>query len=509
MVDQLRRAGYLQRRVAPVSEPRPVVRGAVRWHERTYLDASGWLGSRLAGKTVVDCWALAHRVSVCCAHYRRTLHAAGVVDLAMRCDAPLVCPTCASARAGLYASAVRRVAASLTRPEGEGYREAGRALLEAVRGSTAALPDVRLEDPQCRLVTWTQRAVAGEPLEVALDRLRMALSPMVSKRRMSSSWRQAWDHHRLGVRYQVEVVRGWAGKREGAPRPPARACWWHAHVHVVLLGDRVDDLKDWVEQRWQMQTESASWSVRGDGAGAADPASRRDGGWWREVSLESLREVYQATKYLCPGIVDLTAAETVELVTVARAGRLAGGAGTLRGCIVGAEALEAVGQPDPCPPPIPRPDWGPRMVSPAVAPLVTADEARTPLSGPLIRLLQRAEDADAARTVLELAQLEGGPVPSSSTSWAAMLDAAAELTTCRVTDWRVQIARVARAERESWAERHARAGRAPPARLVAQLEVAGLVLEDESAAHAAQLERAAGARAHARWSVDLEDLTAA
>jgi len=493
----------VQRRAAGITDGKPRKRGCVEWTEHRYRDdASGWLGERLAGAVVVDAWDLAHRVSVCCATYVRRLYEAGPIDQARRCDAVLVCPHCATARAGLYATSVRRVIASLTREDGRIWRE------------LAELEALELGKPQCRLVTLTQRAIPGEPLASAIGRCLDALRTLWGSR-APPSWRELHEATGAGGRYQLEAERGWPGSHKRCAKhkrtkcrtcaPPWKARWWHVHVHMVVIADRLEEQRDGWERRWQRATERASRRWLGDESGAAHEDSRRDGRWWTPVDLEGLGEVYQATKYLAPDVSALDPGELVELLTCARYARLSGEWGSLLGSIRAAEALELAGQPDPCPPEIPRPELGAPVLIPEACPTVVEELGwRTPATSSLV--LECLEDPRTADTVVGLVdELGTAPGrPESPLEWAEWVDAAAEVLAARVTAWRLELAELADAKAR---ERLDACRGEPPSRWVSALLVASAELDEESDAHNEQLSHARQRCAHARWMVDLRELS--
>lgn len=270
--------------------------------------------SYLAGREVVDLADVARRLRLCEAGWRlqARLRADGiaVVSTPIRCGQTRICPHCAGARALRRAGQVRRAIE--------------RGIVEGEIGELA-------------LMTATQRAVPGERLAEALERLRGSLSRLVTKKRMSPSRRAWWDALVAGVVWSVEATRGASGD------------WWHVHAHAVVA------LRPGVDHEEAARRLGASWErLSGEESGSGlgwDPCSGgvpedrsrwATGGWWRPIDPGSLAEVYQATKYLCkPTSLDSTA--LLELLTVTRGSRLQGATGVFVG-MVSAAADEPQGE---------------------------------------------------------------------------------------------------------------------------------------------------------------------
>ncbi len=282
--------------------------------------------SHLAGREVVDMGAIARRLSLCEAGWRlqARLKADGiaVVSTPIRCGLTRVCPHCALSRAITRAVQTRRAIE--------------RGIVEGEVGELA-------------LMTVTQRAEVGEALESAIARLRESMSRLISRDRLSASRRRRWDALVSGVVWSVEVTRGWPGRDEGASQPPPDACWWHVHAHAVVTlrpGVTQEEAARELGATWERLSAAESGPDRGwDPCAGGVPEDRSrwaTGGWWRPIDPSSMKEVFQATKYLCkPG--SLGARELLEVLTVTRGQRWQGATGLFHG-MVSAAADEPLGE---------------------------------------------------------------------------------------------------------------------------------------------------------------------
>lgn len=327
VVEVLRQAAYIQRAELAIdlewSETRQAGVKAdgtpnlykVRRHD---LDPGAHSKSlaHLAGYEVVDCAHLAYRAARCEAHWRMSLRLGvpplSVVSSPARCGLTKICPHCAHFRANRRAGEVRRAI--------EVGLEAG-------------------ELEELALMTLTQRAEAGEKLWEAVLRFRGAMSRLMSRERMSDSRRRRWDATVAGLVWSVEVTRSWEGKAEGTPQPSPAQCWWHVHAHAVVAlrpGVTQEEAARSFGTTWERVSALESGPGRGwDPCAGGVPEDRSRwavGGWWRPIDPSNLREVYQATKYLCkPG--SLNARELLEMLTVTRGKRWQGATGTFYGMV--------------------------------------------------------------------------------------------------------------------------------------------------------------------------------
>lgn len=433
LVEQLTRAGWWLRAARGVSEPELRGSGAVTYWRQRYTGegARSWLGGLLEdGADAVDPWAIARRLSRCCATYQRSVREKGVLDEARRCQSRW-CPHCAAALAGATASDVRRVLASLL-PGGDEWRRAA-GLPDRTLPAAAAL--VEAGRRSAVLVTLTQRARPGEPLKSSVDRLLSALRRLWGS--AASPWlRTLWRDRAAGGWYGTEATRGWAGRKDGAARPARPARHWHAHIHMVLTGYDLEYMRNVVAAVWDDATAETG------GEWGADPASRADGGWWRPIDLADLRGVYQATKYVCPELDSLSPDEVIELTHVADSAKLRGGWGVLREAAAEAEKMAAAGQPDPCPPPVPRPELGARL---GLRHEVSAD---CPVSSPVS--LAVVELTGQPETLRALEQSVGVRLDASDPLMLAQaLGVGAKKTEVESAQWRYDIARGAVEEAEA------------------------------------------------------------
>jgi len=199
------------------------------------------------------------------------------------------------------------------------------------------------------LVTLTHRALQGETLHQALERLRDAM-----RRLWTGRPKEEWTANVPDWFYGIETTRGSSGN------------WWHVHAHVVIrVTGETAAVARYIGERWRAATAAAAvdaghpgqgWDpVAGgcweDEAGAQWVPSERPGwkaptkedkgdpwGWYRPIDLGDPQAVYQACKYPSP-CVDLDPLSFAEFVSVAHGRRWHDGGGSWRGASARADEL--------------------------------------------------------------------------------------------------------------------------------------------------------------------------
>lgn len=269
------------------------------------------------GLEAVDPWVVARKLSSCSSTWyaQARVTSSGqlrVIGLPRGCGLRHVCPVCASQRSQQLAAGLRDLMAS--------------------QGGGAGA-----------LVTLTQRAVPGETLHHALERLRDGMNRLWTGRP-----KEDWLHNVPDWYYGIETTRGQK--------------WWHVHVHVVIRASREHaQVAEYIGRRWEAASEAAAVEAGCPGSGW-DPAAggvvdswvpseskgwntSKPWGWYRPIDLGDPVAVYQACKYPSP-CVDLDPASLAEFLSVAHGRRWHDGGGGWRGASARADELRHSGAVD-------------------------------------------------------------------------------------------------------------------------------------------------------------------
>jgi len=261
------------------------------------------------GRQAVDPWVMAERLHRCAADWYGQLRMAPanplILPLPRLCGQRHVCPVCAALRSRQLAAALRTV---IDAEE-----------LSGVDGDLA-------------FVTLTQRAMPGESLSTALDRLRGGWRRLTQGRPG-----RTWRSYVSGSYSGIEATRG----ADGADGQLGHH--WHVHLHVVLRCDptvSLDTVRPWIGATWRDATEAQSpgfgWDPVAGGVTEGDSAWL--GPWCSQ--LDDLARVYQACKYPTP-VVDLHPVAMAEFVAAAHGRRWHQGTGAWRSVMADAEAISA------------------------------------------------------------------------------------------------------------------------------------------------------------------------